>query len=650
MRLIPIVVLMSLIAVEAAAVLPNPLVPQRADPWIIRHSDGMYYFTGSVPEFDRIELRKAGSIEGLACAEPVTVWRRPESGLMSGHIWAPELHYIEGKWYIHFAAGGGGRGGDWNIRMYVLENDSPDPLTGNWVEKGRIDTGWDSFSLDATTFAHRGKRYLVWAQRDPSLQNNTSLFIAEMENPWTIRGKVTKLSDPVLDWEIQRYKVNEGPAVLVRNGKVFIAYSASGVDHNYCMGLLTADAGADLLDPASWAKSLQPVFRTSEENGIYGPGHNSFTVDENGNDLLVYHARNYKELKVDPLQDPNRNARVQPFTWKADGTPDFGVPLPESPARLAPQPLYRDPVHDGAADPVVLWNPHRGRWWMFYTNRRANVEEASGVTWVHGTRIGIAESCDLGATWEYVGTANINLPEEIEGGEPTHWAPDVFTDHDGNHHMLLTVVPGIFEDWNHPRNIVHLVSEDLRNWKYESTARLVNNKVIDACVLPMEDGSWMMWYNNERDGKSIYRARSRDLKKWEDGGKVVGDRPGEGPKVFRWKGYYWLVTDVWNGLGVYRSDDAMNWTLQPGDNLLQHPGHGTDDGVVGRHPDVVVVDDRAYLFYFTHPGQTQKGLPDGYETRRSSLQVTELHYNDGWLTTDRDSPVYLKLDPGLQTR
>src|SRR6266540_257697 len=53
-------------------------------------------------------------------------------------------------------------------------------------------------------------------------------------------------------------------------------------------------------------------------------------------------------------------------------------------AAVAPKPLYRDPVYDGAADPVVVWNQQAKTWWMFYTSRRANVPGLSGVAWVHG--------------------------------------------------------------------------------------------------------------------------------------------------------------------------------------------------------------------------------------------------------------------------
>jgi len=313
---------------------------------------------------------------------------------------------------------------------------------------------------------------------------------------------------------------------------------------------------------------------------------------------------------------------------------------------VAPKPLYRDPVYDGAADPVVVWNPHVRAWWMFYTNRRANATNASGVAWVHGTRLGIAESTNSGVNWNYVGTAVIDLAAEYGGTNVTHWAPEVFTAADGVHHMFLTVVPGIFENWNHPRTLVHLTSEDLRHWGKAQPLKLASDRVIDACGIQLTNGLWRLWYNNERDKKSIYFADSLDLTHWADKGKAVGDQGGEGPKVFRWQDNFWMVTDVWRGLAVYRSEDALKWTRQSGGNLLESPGQGMDDQVIGGHPDVVVNGDRAFLFYFTHPGRRgADARRDGYEQRRSSIQVTELFMQEGKLTADRDRPTRINLIP-----
>ncbi|MER7108208.1 glycoside hydrolase family 43 protein [Streptomyces sp. NPDC000229] len=308
----------------------NPLVRNRADPHIHRHTDRHYYFTATAPEYDRIVLRRSRTLRGLATAEEAVVWRKHGSGDMGAHIWAPEIHHIDGTWYIYFAAAPSDD--VWKIRMWVLENRSRDPFKGTWTEKGRIATAWDTFSLDATTFTHRGSRYLAWAQHEPGMDNNTAVFLSRMANPWTLAGPQVRLTTPEYDWECVGFKVNEGPSVIRRNGRLFMTYSASATDSNYCMGLLTADDRGDLMDPANWTKSSRPVFTSNDSTRQYGPGHNSFTVAEDGRtDVLVYHARQYKEISGDPLHDPNRHTRIQRLGWKPDGTPDFGIPVADGP-------------------------------------------------------------------------------------------------------------------------------------------------------------------------------------------------------------------------------------------------------------------------------------------------------------------------------
>jgi GH43 family beta-xylosidase len=307
----------------------NPLVLQRADPHVYLHSDGYYYFMGTVPEYDRLELRRAKTLGELTAAAPKTIWRKHAAGEMGAHIWAPEIHFIGGKWYVYFTAGRAEA--IWEIRLYVLENSAANPLEGEWIERGQLKTGWESFALDATTFELRGTRYLLWTQREAK-SKGTNIYLAKMDTPLSITGAPTLLSKPDLPWEQWKYWVNEGPAFLHKNGRVFITYSASATDAHYCMGLLTADENADLLDPAAWKKSAEPVFATSEANGQFGPGHNAFTTSPDGKtDILVYHARNYRDITGDPLRDPNRHTRAQILHWRADGTPDFGAPAPDGP-------------------------------------------------------------------------------------------------------------------------------------------------------------------------------------------------------------------------------------------------------------------------------------------------------------------------------
>ena len=215
---------------------------------------------------------------------------------------------------------------------------------------------------------------------------------------------------------------------------------------------------------------------------------------------------------------------------------------------------------------------------------------------------------------------------------------------DGTWQMFLTVVPGIFEDWNHPRDIVQLTSTNLLHWTNPRKLSLVSDRVIDPSLLRMPDGTWRLWYNDERSGKSIHYADSPDLANWTDKGLAFKSR-GEGPKGFRWHGKFWVIIAEWKGLGVFRSDDANTWTNQPS-NLVAEPGKGEDDQVKGGHPDVVVSGDRAFLFYFTHPGRRGPDeRKDGTEQRRSSIQVVELKFKDGWLTCDRDQPTQIMLPP-----
>jgi GH43 family beta-xylosidase len=310
----------------------NPLVPQRADPHVTLHSDGYYYFAATAPEYDRIELSRARSIGGLATAEPKVIWRKHAAGPMSSAIWAPELHFIEGKWYVYFTAGEVEK--DWaSIRPYVLESEGSNPLGAQWKEKGRLKLGWESFSLDGTTFTQRGVRYFVWTQIEEGVQG-TNLYIARMDTPCSITGPVTCLSRPDYEWERRGHWVNEGPAVLVKNGRVWMSYSASATDANYCLGLLSASEDADLLRAESWTKSPEPVFRSDSAASQFGPGHNSFTTSPDGKtDILVYHARNYERIVGDALNNADRATRAQVLHWRADGSPDFGTPVPDGPYR-----------------------------------------------------------------------------------------------------------------------------------------------------------------------------------------------------------------------------------------------------------------------------------------------------------------------------
>lgn len=309
----------------------QPIAFQRADPWAYLHTDGYYYFTGSVPGYQTIELRRSKTLSGLERGERLTVWQAHQTGPLSQLIWAPEIHYLQGKWYIYFAASDSAteRNEKHHHRMFVIECSEASPMTTNWQEKGQIKTPQKSFSLDATVFEHQHTLYYVWAQLEPAINSNSNLYLAKMSNPWTLSGTPTLLSVPEYPWEKIGFAVNEGPAVLTHNHKIFITYSASATDEHYAMGLLWADENADLLNGYAWHKVKDSVFQSSEQHHLYGPGHNSFTVSKKDHrDIIIYHARPYNNagIKGDPLANPDRHAYAQSFTWDDQGFPVFGEP------------------------------------------------------------------------------------------------------------------------------------------------------------------------------------------------------------------------------------------------------------------------------------------------------------------------------------
>lgn len=206
----------------------KPFIEQRADPYICRHEDGTYYFTASVPDYDRIILRSARTLAGLKEAEEVTVWRRHESGEQSVHIWAPEIHYLDGRWYIYYAAGD--KDDVWEIRPYVLRCTGEDPVKDPWEEMGMMQAAdgdkfsFHDFSLDATVFENGGERYYIWAEKTGVGKKVSNLYIARMESPVKLSTDQVLLTTPDYDWERIDFWVNEGPAILKHDGRIFMTF------------------------------------------------------------------------------------------------------------------------------------------------------------------------------------------------------------------------------------------------------------------------------------------------------------------------------------------------------------------------------------------------------------------------------------------
>ena len=315
----------------------NPLLEVGPDPWAT-YVDGYYYHIQSVR--NTLVLRKTRDITDLRHAEKKTIWT-PTDPQNSKDLWAPEIHFLKGKWYVYYAADDGNTD---NHQLYVLENESRNPMEGVFTMKGRISTDPDNnWAIDGSVFEHGGELYMVWSgwQTRRVDVETQCIYIARMANPWTLASERVLISKPELEWE-RRYKnvdgtypghviyVNEGPQPLISpdGSKVHIVYSASGCwTPYYCLGCLTADATADLLNPASWKKAQQPLFQQSPWNGVYGTGHNSFFKSPDGTeDYIFYHAR---DTQMDPPgKGDTRSPRCQKFTWDKNGYPVFGKPLP----------------------------------------------------------------------------------------------------------------------------------------------------------------------------------------------------------------------------------------------------------------------------------------------------------------------------------
>lgn len=316
----------------------NPLLPVGAEPWAIFHN-GKYYYTQGAE--NKIILWETTDITDLTNATAKEVWI-PKELSNSFHLWGPELHYIDNKWYIYFTADDGNMD---NHQTYVIENEANTPLQGEFVMKGRIQTDKENnWAIHASTFEQEGQRYLIWCgwQKQRIDSETQCIYIAGMENPWTLSSDRVLISKPEYEWESQWVNpdgsktaypihVNEAPQYLLSKNKdkALIYYCASGSwTPYYCVGLLSADVKSDLLNPSSWKKTPTPVFEQNLEESVYGPGSLSFIPSPDGEEqYILYHARKNPNDASGAID--SRSPRLQKITWDKDGIPILGSPVAE---------------------------------------------------------------------------------------------------------------------------------------------------------------------------------------------------------------------------------------------------------------------------------------------------------------------------------
>ena len=292
----------------------NPVAPSGQDPWVIQHQ-GMYYYLSS--DDGSIWLNSDAKLQSAIKDKGQRIWTPPKGTEYSEEIWAPEIFFIDGYWYVYFAADDGENA---NHRMFVLKSETDNPF-GKYKCHGKISDSTDKWAIDGTILQHEDALYFLWSgwEGDENVQQN--LYIAKMKSPTEIASERVLISQATYDWEkIGTPLINEGPQVLQNKNDIFIIYSASGswTDH-YTLGQLKL-TGNDPLNADAWQKKEQAVF--SSTDNIFAPGHASFTKSPDGTeDWIIYHAAKCKGAAWD------RDVHMKSFTWDKNGDPDFGDPV-----------------------------------------------------------------------------------------------------------------------------------------------------------------------------------------------------------------------------------------------------------------------------------------------------------------------------------
>lgn len=568
------------------------------DPFLMKGADSLWHCLWTI--------NWNSNIIGHSTSTDLIHWTTQQNipvmnGFEAKNCWAPEMIYDDiNQQYIIFWSSTVKENGVWKVEPgYKYDNRIYCSTTKDFktFTPARLFFDPGHNVIDATIKKIGNKYYLVYKNESELPTPQKNLFVAVNDQ---VDGPYKTISDKAFtkNWV-------EGPSINQLQDNSFLVYMDSYKDHKY--------EAMRTFDFQKWENMSHKVMLPE------GAKHGSVvsvTLDEIDEVIFDQKAAEQKEQKL-ALKD--------------------GV--------VAPKPVFRDSVYDGAADPVVIWNPLVKKWWMYYTNRRATMTQLPGVSWVFGTPIGIAESDD-GAHWKYLGVANFpDLPEECGGKDATLWAPDIVQGDDGKWHMYLSAVPGIATKWGLPGFIAHLTSTNMRDWKYEKRLSQLGTKVIDADLLRMPDGTWRMYYKDQTKYSHINLTESKDLYNWSDPKEALKIN-GEGPIAFQWKGFYWLIIDTWNGQTVHRSLDGNNWIVQPGGTLMpDDEGTGKDDVPNALHANIVISNDRAYMYYFTHPGRIGNDKKkDTFEQRRTSIQVVELELNEaGWITANRNKPTFVKM-------
>ncbi len=284
-----------------------------ADPWILQ-TESYFYYTKTTG--NNLTLWRAENLSLVATGEKKIIWEIPEE---FESIWAPELHYLDDRWVMYFAANHPSE----THRMYALVNHQKDPYMGEW-QLEEIKGMDDKFAIDGTVLEINDKRYFLWSGWEGYENIAQNLYLAEMVSPTKVVGEKRLISKPEYEWEMRQTPlINEAPQVITKDKTVNLVYSASGSwDNDYALGLMTLDVADDPLEKANWQKEPEPIFQ--QTNTVYGPGHNGFAKSKDGSeDWLIYHAARWDHSGWD------RSIRLQKFGWDQEDKVLLEAPLDE---------------------------------------------------------------------------------------------------------------------------------------------------------------------------------------------------------------------------------------------------------------------------------------------------------------------------------
>jgi len=301
----------------------NPVGDREApDPFVTYDGVTGYYYL-LYTRGKEVRIYRSRHIATIMNDESLKVFGVPEHGVY-GCIWAPEMHKIDGRWYI-YTCGATEPSGRERRRLFVLRSKSEDPFDG-FEFAGFPDPGLAA--IDPTVFvADDGTIYMSYAAEN----RGNRIHIRRMSSPTEFDGGSVMICEAEHEWEkvppyVGDSTIVEGP-FFVRSpdrSRLFILYSANGCwSDQYRLGVLEY-TGGEMVSKEGWKK--YPDFIFGSGNGTFGPGHMSFFLSpDKSQTWMAYHSMHESNVNV---RWAPRYLHFQELKFTDDGFPANSEPLP----------------------------------------------------------------------------------------------------------------------------------------------------------------------------------------------------------------------------------------------------------------------------------------------------------------------------------